>query len=89
MQSVVESKFVELIQPIKDDMQAQCLPVSKSNYPSWMCRKVPKLSSFKNYDKVPTWCRKPQSFTYHLRAEDITRAGLVSALSKEEKTLSK
>ena len=45
------------------------------------------MSSLRNFDKVPTWCRKPQSFTYHLCAEDISRAELVNALSKEERKI--
>ena len=33
MQSVVEPKFLDLSNPIEDDMQAQCLPVAKSDHP--------------------------------------------------------
>ena len=70
MHSVVESKFLELVQPVEDDMQAQCLPVSKSDYPKWMHQKIPKVSSLRNFSKVPTWCRKPQTFTYHWQQWD-------------------
>ena len=40
MQSVAETKFLDLFNPIEDDMQVQCLPVAKSDYPRWMYRKV-------------------------------------------------
>ena len=70
IKSVVESKFLELTQPIEDDTQVQRVPVSRSDYPRWMYRKVPKVSSSWNFERVPIWCRKPQSFTYHLCAEE-------------------
>ena len=57
MRSTVESKFLELIQPVEDNVQAQCLPVSKSEYPRWMYQKIFKVSSFRNFDEVPIWCR--------------------------------
>ena len=65
--------------------QAQCPPVSKTKEPRWMHSKLPKASSLRNFGNIPVWCRKPQSFTYHLRAEEITRGGLVSVLSAKEK----
>ena len=85
MQSVAEPKLLDLTNPIQDDMQAQCLPVAKSNYPRWMYRKVPKVSSFRSFEGISTWCWKPRQLTYHLCAEDVTRAGLVSYLRKQQK----
>ena len=71
--------------PFDDDTQAQCLPAPRSDTPLWMYRKVPKVSSFRKFDRVPTWCRQPQGLTYHLCAEGIMRSGLVAALTPEER----
>ena len=49
-----------------------------------MYRKVPKVSSHRGFNKIPL-VPGPQSFTYHLLAEDLTRGGLVSVLSAEER----
>ena len=66
-------------------MQVQCLPVAKSQDPRWMYSKVPKVSSLWSFDGIPLWCWKPQPFNYHLFAEDLTRGGLASASSAEER----
>ena len=47
----------------------------------WTYRKVPKVSSFRSFERIPSWCRKPQAFTYHVCAEDITKTVIVPYLS--------
>ena len=34
---------------------------------------------------MPSWCRKPQSFTYHMGAENITKTTLVPSLPEEDR----
>ena len=70
---------------LDDNMQVQCLPVSKSDCPRWTYRKVPKVTRFRNFGKIPSWCRRPQEMTYRLCAEDITKNFIVQSLPDEEK----
>ena len=68
------------VDPVKgfdDNMQAQCLPVYGSDHPKWTYRKVPKVAAFRNFSRLPSWCRKPLKMTYLLCAEDRTRTGIV------------
>ena len=65
---------------LDDDMQAQCLPVYQADQPKWTYRRVPKVSSFRSFKRIPAWCRKPQSFTHHTCAEDLTKTILVPSL---------
>ena len=58
MQSVVESRVLDLIKPIENDVQAQCLPVAIADHPRWMYLKVHKVSSFRSFDQIPPCCRK-------------------------------
>ena len=62
------------------DHIVQCLPVCKADTPQWTHRKVPKVSSFRSFDRIPFWCRKPQPFTYHVCAEDLTLSTLTPSL---------
>ena len=61
--------------PLEDDMQVQCL-----DKPQWTCRKVPKVSSFRSFERIPSWRRMPQPFTYHVCAEDLTKTVIVPNL---------
>ena len=45
--------------PVENDMQAQCLPGPRPETPQGLCCKVPKISSFRSYNGIPTWYRKP------------------------------
>ena len=56
---------------LEDNMQVQCLPVFGSDRPKWTYRKLPKVTEFRNFGRLPPWCRRPQKMTYHLCAEDI------------------
>ena len=67
-------------QPLEDDMQVQCLPVHQADKPQWTYREVPKVSSFRSFERVPSWCRRPQPFTYHVCAEDLAKTVLVPNL---------
>ena len=58
MDSSVELKFLEPVKSLDDGMQVQCLPVHKSREPRWMYRKVPKVTSLRDFSKIPVWCRK-------------------------------
>ena len=82
MKSTVGPKFLKHLMMI---CKCSALPVAKSRETRWMYRKVPKVSSLRKFGKIPLWCRKPQSFTYYVCAEDTTRGGLVSTLSAEER----
>ena len=61
------------IDPITD-MQVQCLPVSK-----WTHRKVPKVTAFRNFARLPLWSRKPQKCTYQ---RSQSAAGTCSVTSR-------
>ena len=69
---------------LDDGMQVQCLPVYKAETPQWTYRKVPRASSFRTFANVPFWCRKPQPFTYYLRAEDLTKSTFVPSLPEDD-----
>ena len=70
---------------LEDNMQVQCLPVFGSDRPKWTYRKLPKVNDFRNFRRVPLWCRRPQKMSYHLCAEDITKNAIVPNLPKEER----
>ena len=53
--------------------------------PQWTYRKVPKVTSFRDYGSIPIWCRKPQPLVYQMCAEDITKSSLVFQLSDAER----
>ena len=69
-----------------DDSFIQCLPVYKTDRPKWSYRKVPKVTRFRNFDRIPSWCRKPQGMTYRFCAENLTKTGIVPNLSDEDRT---
>ena len=75
----------DIADTLAEDMQVQCLPVSRSSSPKWTYRTVPKVTKFRNFGRIPTWCRRPQEMTYHLCAEDITKNCIVPSLPEEEK----
>ena len=80
---MLHSKEVAL--SLEDNMQVQCLPVFGSDRPKWTYRKVPKVTDFRNFGRIPLWCRKPQEMTYHLCAEDMTKNAIVPNLPDEER----
>ena len=49
----------DIAKNLEDDMQVQCLPVSKSNIPRWTYRAVPKVTKFRSFGRIPAWGRKP------------------------------
>ena len=81
MDSTVLLHTVNPATALDDDMQAQWLPVYQADQPQWTYRRVVKVSSFRSLARIPSWCRKPQSFTYHTCAEDLTKTILVPSLS--------
>ena len=70
---------------LDDDSFVQCLPVYRTDRPKWTYRKVPKVTKFRNVDRIPSWCRKPQGMTYQLCAEDMTKTGVVPNLPAEDR----
>ena len=70
---------------LEDNMQAQCLPVFRSDHPKWTYRKVSKVTEFRSFGRLPPWCRRPQKMTYHLCAEDMTKTAIVPNLSEEDR----
>ena len=85
MDSTVLLPTIDPITALDDDMQVQCLPVYQADQPKWTYWRVPKVSSYRSFARLPSWCRKPQAFTYHMCAENITKTTLVPALSKEDR----
>ena len=71
MESTVLMTTFNPAQPLEDDVQVQCLPVYQADKPQWTYRKVPKVSSFRSFDRIPSWSRMPLPFTYHICAEDL------------------
>ena len=59
----------ELARSLDDNMQVQCLPVYRTDRPTWIYRKVPKVTRFRNFDRLPSWSRKPQGMTYQFCAK--------------------
>ena len=55
---------------LDDSLQVQCLPVYRTDRLKWAYRKVPKVTRFRNFDRLPSWCRKPQGMTYQFRGHD-------------------
>ena len=68
-----------------DSSQVQCLPVYRTDRPKWAYRKVPKVTKFRNFDRLPSWCRKPQGMTYQFCAEDMTKTVIVPNLPAEDR----
>ena len=85
MDSTVLLPNIDPVTALDDNMQVQCLPVYQADQPKWRYRRVPKVSSFRTFARLPSWCRKPQAFTYHMCAENITKTTLVPALSEEDR----
>ena len=84
MPSTVMLLNIDPVVVFDDNMQVQFLPVFGSDQPKWTYRKVPKVAAFRNFARLPSWCRKPKEMTYHLCAEDLTRSTIVPNLPKEE-----
>ena len=70
---------------LEDDMQVQCLPVFGSDRPKWTYRKLPKVTKFRRFDRIPPWCRRPQKMTYQLCAEDLTKNAIIPNLPEDER----
>ena len=85
MDSTVMLPNIDPVKVFDDNMQVQCLPVYGSDHPKWTYRKVPKVATFRNFARLPSWCRKPLKMTYHLCAEDLTRSTIVPSLPEEER----
>ena len=80
---MLHSKEVAL--SLDDGLQVQCLPVFGSDRPRWTYRKVPKVTKFRNFGRLPPWSRKPQEITYQFCSEDMTKNIIVQHLPAEEK----
>ena len=75
----------DIAENLTEDLQVQCLPVSKSSSPKWTYRTLPKVTNFRTFRRIPAWGRKPQKMTYHLCAENITKNCIVPNLPDDEK----
>ena len=75
----------EIALSLDDSMQVQCLPVYRTDRPKWACRKVPKVTRFRNFERLPPWSRKPQGMTYQFCAEDMTKTIIVPNLPAEDR----
>ena len=75
----------EIALSLDDSTQVQCLPVYKSDRPKWTYRKVPKVTKFRNFERLPPWSRKPQGMTYQFCAENMTKTVIVQNLPDEER----
>ena len=84
MPSTVMLPSIDPIEVVDDNMLVQCLPVFGSDHPKWTYRKVPKVT-FRNFGRLPPWCRRPQKMTYHLCAEDMTKTVFVPHLPEEDR----
>ena len=84
MPSTVMLCTIDSVAVFDDNLQVQCLPVFGSDHPKWTYRKVPKVTAFRSFTRLQSWCRKPQKMTYHLCAEDLTRSTIVPKLPEEE-----
>ena len=80
---MMHTKEVQL--SLDDDMQIQCLPVYRTDRPKWAYRKAPKVTRFRNFARLPAWCRKPQEVTYQFCAEDMTKNVIVPNLMAEDR----
>ena len=43
------------------------------------------MTKFRNFDRLPSWSRKPQAMTYQFCAEDMTKTVIVPNLPAEER----
>ena len=77
----------EIALSLDDNMQVQCLPVFGTDRPKWSYRKVPRVTHFRNFGRIPLWCRKPQEMTYHLCDEDMTKNAIVPNLPDQRDDL--
>ena len=55
MPSTVILPSIDIATSLEDNMQVQCLPVFGSDHPKWKCRKVPKVTEFRNFGRLPPW----------------------------------
>ena len=85
MPSTVMLPSIDISAVLDDNMQVQCLPVFGSDHPRWTYRKVPKVTSFRNFGQLPPWCRRPQKMTYHVCAEDMTKTAIVPSVLEEDR----
>ena len=58
---MLHSKEIALL--LEDNMQVQCLPVFGSDRPKWTYRKVPKVTDFRSFGRILSWCRKTRDDT--------------------------
>ena len=75
----------EIQMSLDDSLQVQCLPENRTDRPKWAYRKVPKVTKFRNFDRLPSWRRKPQGMTYQFCAEDMTKTVIVPNLPAEDR----
>ena len=85
MEPTVLIPNIDPITALDDNMQAQCLPVYGADQPMWTYRKVPKVTAFRTFARLPFWRRKPMKFTYHLCADDLTKSTIVPALPEKDR----
>ena len=85
MPSTVMLHSNDIALSLEDNMQVQCLPVFGSDRPQWTYIKLPKVTEFRNFGRIPPWCRRPQKMTYHLCAEDMTKTAIVPNLPEEDR----
>ena len=85
MPATVMMHTSEIALSLDDSLQVQCLPVYRTDRPKWAYRKVPKVTRFRNFDRLPSWSRKPQGMTYQFCAEDMTKTIIVPNLPAEER----
>ena len=85
MDSTVMLPNIDPITAFDDNMQVQCLPVYGLDQAMWTHRRVPKVTAFQTFPRLPFWSRKPQKFTYHTCAEDLTNNTIFPALPEEDR----
>ena len=85
MPATVMMHTKEIALSLDDSMQVQCFPVYRTDRPKWAYRKVPKVTQFRNFNRLPSWSRKPQGMTYQFCAEDMTKTIIVPNLPAEDR----
>ena len=58
-----DAASIDVATTLEDNMQVQCLPVFGSDHPKWKYRKVPKVTEFQNFGRLPPWRKRPQKMT--------------------------
>ena len=85
MDSTVLIPNIDPITALDDNMQVQCLPVCGSDQTKWTYLKVLKVTAFRTFAKLPSWCGKPKDFAYRLCTENMTKTAIAPALPEEDR----